>query len=87
MVWRLYKSGHGIRANFGEIVEDSTSFGSLVNIVQSNKFLSIPITIVYCAVKSNLFMIAWENPPDFQLPTSKKISYILTAIFLKKAIL
>ena len=37
-IWSWYQK------NFGEIMDDSISFGSLVNMAQSNEFLSIPIS-------------------------------------------
>ena len=36
-IWSWYQK------NFGEIMDDSVSFGSLVNIAQSNEYLSVPI--------------------------------------------
>ena len=80
-IWSWYQK------NFGEIVDDSVSFGSLVNIVQSNKFLSIPINDSTLCGQIQFVYDRWKTPPTFQLPTSKKINYILTAIFQKKAIL
>ena len=70
-----------VSTNFGEIVDDSTSFESLVNIVQSNKFLSIPISDSILCGQIQFVYDSMENSPDFQLPTSKKNQLYLNIHF------
>ena len=74
-IWSWYQK------NFGEIMDDSVSFGSLVNIAQSNEFLSIPINdstlcgqIQFVYDRGTLLLLLSYLHP-------MKINYILTAIF------
>ena len=74
-IWSWYQS------KFGEIVDDSASFGSLVNIVQSNKFLSIPLSDSTICGQIQFVYDSRNVSPYFQLPTSKNNELYLKSHF------
>ena len=77
-IWSWFQS------NFGEIVDDSASFGSLVNIVQSNKFLSIPINDSTLCGQIQFVYDSGRTPPTFQLPANKTNELYLNSHFSQK---
>ena len=77
-IWSWFQS------NFGEIVDDSASFGSIVNIVQSNKFLSIPINDSTLCGQIQFVYDSGRTPPTFQLPANKTNELYLNSHFSQK---
>ena len=77
-IWSWYQS------KFGEIVDDSASFGSIVNIVQSNKFLSIPINDSTLCGQIQFVYDSGRTPPTFQLPANKTNELYLNSHFSQK---
>ena len=77
-IWSWYQK------NFGEIVEDSVSFGNFVNILQSNKFLLIPINDSTLCGQIQFVYDSGNVPPSFKLPTSRKNQLYLNSHFPEK---
>ena len=65
-IWSWYQS------SFGEIIDDSASYGSLVNIFQTDKFLSIPINDSALCGQIQFVYDKGGNTPSFHLPASKE---------------
>ena len=65
-IWSWYQS------SFGEIIDDSASYGSLVNIFQTDKFLSIPINDSALCGQIQFVYDKGGNIPSFHLPASKE---------------
>jgi hypothetical protein len=77
-IWSWYQK------NFGEIMDDSVSFGILVNITQSNEFLSIPINDSTLCGQIQFVYDSGRTPPTFQLPANKTNELYLNSHFSQK---
>ena len=62
-------------------MDDSVSFGSLVNIAQSNEFLSIPINDSILCGQIQFVYDRGINPPTFELPVSNENELFLNSHF------
>ena len=62
-------------------MEDSVSFGNFVNIMQSNKFLSIPINDSTLCGQIQFVYDRVINPPTFELPVSNENELFLNSHF------